>query len=103
MKAFLTRFTAVAAFSLVAVSAAQADINTYRAHGTVQQVDASNHKITLSQDAVTELGWPVRTITYNVDGDNVLTGIKAGQKVDATFTAESVYQPSVHFVTPTAY
>ena len=103
MKASFTRIAAVATFSLIAVSAAHADINTYRTHGTVQQVDASNHKITLSQDAVTELGWPARTITYNVDGSNILTGIKAGQKVDATFTAESAYQPSVHFVTPTAY
>ena len=103
MKKSLSHIAAVAVFSLFAVSAAQAAVETYRVHGTVQQIDAANKKVTLSQDAVTELGWPVRTMTYKVDGDNVLTGVTAGQTVDATFTTTSPYNASIHFITPTAH
>jgi Cu/Ag efflux protein CusF len=103
MNKSLSRIAAVAMFSLFAAAAVQADVNTYRVHGTVQQVDATNHKVTLSQDAVTELGWPVRTMTYKVDGDNVLSGVAAGQTVDATFTADSPYQAMIHFITPTSH
>ena len=103
MKHSLSRIAAVALFSLFAVSAAQAGVETYRVHGTVQQVDAANGKVTLAQDAVTELGWPVRTMTYKVDGDNTLTGISAGQTVDATFTTTSPNQASIQFITPTAH
>ena len=63
-------------FSLFAVTA-QAAVETYRVHGTINRIDAANKKVTLAQDAVTELGWPVRTMTYKVDGDNVLTGVTA--------------------------
>lgn len=102
MNKSLSHIAAVAVFSLFTATAAQADVNIYHVHGTVQQVDATNHQVTLAQDAVSELGWPVRTITYKVDGDNVLTGISAGQSVDASFTADSVSQPLIHFITPTS-
>nr|WP_321272284.1 copper-binding protein [uncultured Tolumonas sp.] len=101
MNISLSRIAVVAVFSLFA-AASQADIDTYRVHGTVQQIDAANHKVTLAQDAVTELGWPMRTMTYKVDGDSILSGVAAGQSVDATFTAESPYNPSLHFITPTS-
>lgn len=100
MNISLSRIASVALFSLFAVSAAQAAVETYRVHGTVQQIDAANNKVTLTQDAVTELGWPMRTMTYKVNGNSVLGGIAAGQHIDATFTAESPYNPSLHFITP---
>ena len=103
MNKSFSRFAAVTLFSLFAATAAQADVNTYRVHGTVQQVDAANGKVTLAQDAVTELGWPVRTMTYKVDGNNVLSGIAAGQSVDATFTADSSYQALIHIITPVSH
>ncbi|MBB6056587.1 copper-binding protein [Tolumonas osonensis] len=100
MKKSLSRITAVALFSLFAATAAQAAVETYRAHGTVQQVDAANGKVVLAQDAVTELGWPVRTMTYKVHGDKTLQGISAGQTVDVTFTTTSPYQAAIQFITP---
>ena len=100
MNTSLFRIAAVAGFSLFAAATSQADINTYRVHGTVQQVDAANHQVTLAQDAVTELGWPMRTMTYKVDGNSILGSVATGQSVDATFTADSPYNPSIHFITP---
>ena len=49
MNKSFSRFAAVTLFSLFAATAAQADVNTYRVHGTVQQVDAANGKVTLAQ------------------------------------------------------
>ncbi|WP_024870528.1 copper-binding protein [Tolumonas lignilytica] len=86
---------------LLFMSVAQADIETYQTHGMVKGIDAANNRITLSQDAVSELGWPQRTMTYNVDGKNILDGVKVGQSVDVSFSADSPYNASVHFVTPT--
>lgn len=91
------------AFSLVTSTAAISSIQTYRAHGVVKSIDTTNQKITLSQDSVTELGWPIRDMTYTADGKNILNGIKVGQTVDATITANSPYQASVHFLTPTSH
>nr|WP_321242649.1 copper-binding protein [uncultured Tolumonas sp.] len=102
MNKLFFRIATAAAFSLFAATAVQADVNIYHVHGTVTQLDAANHKVTLSQDSVTELGWPVRTMTYSVDGDNVLSGISVGQSVDATFTSDSPFQALIHFITPTA-
>ncbi len=95
----LLRLSAVAALALSAASSF-ADVNTYRAHGTIQSIDASAGKVTLVQDAVTDLGWPVRTMTYRVDGDHVLDGIKSGQQVDVTFSSTTPYQASAHFIMP---
>ena len=100
MKHSLSRIAAVALFSLFAVSAAQAGVETYRVHGTVQQVDAANGKVTLAQDAVTELGWPARTFTYSAAGSNVLKDITVGQTVDVKFTSSNAFNADAHFVTP---
>lgn len=102
MKISLSRIAVVAVFSLFATAASQAAIEAYNVHGTVQQVDTANRKITLSQDSVTELGWPVRTMTYKVNSDKVLMGVKPGDSIDATFTADSPYQPAIHFISPAA-
>ncbi len=93
------RLAAVATLSFAALSA-QADVNTYSAHGSVVAVDAADQKITVKQDAVTELGWPARTFTYAADGSNVLKGIAVGQTVDVTFTTSNAFNGSAHFVTP---
>lgn len=97
-----SRIAIATAFSLLTATAVQADVDVYHVHGTVTQLDVANHKVTLAQDSVTELGWPVRTMTYKVDGDNILNGIAVGQTVDATFTSDSPYQALIHFITPTA-
>ena len=92
------RFAAVATLSLAALSA-QADINTYSAHGSVVAVNAANQQVTVKQDAVTELGWPARTFTYAA-GSNVLKGIAVGQTVDVKFTSSNTFNADAHFVTP---
>ena len=45
------RLAAVATLSFAALSA-QADVNTYSAHGSVVAVDAADQKITVKQDAI---------------------------------------------------
>lgn len=100
MKLDITRKTIAILLSFGAVSLAHASVDVYRVHGTVQNVDIAHHKVTLSQGAVSELGWPRRTMTYTVEGNHILTGISTGQTVDATFTTDSPCQATVHFVTP---
>ena len=60
----------------------------------------SIHYTKLYEDPVPALGWPGRTMTYRVDGKNILNGIQAGQKVDVQFSTTSPYDASAHFVTP---
>lgn len=100
MKTTISSIIAASAFSLF-ISAAQADVETYQTHGVVQSIDASAKTITVKQDAVTELGWPARTMSYSVDGNNILDGIMTGEAVDVTFTADSPYHADVHFIHPT--
>ena len=99
MKNTIVRFAAVAALSLAALSS-QAAVNTYTAHGSVVAVDAAAQKITVQQNAVTELGWPARTFTYTADGSNVLKNVAVGQSVDVKFTSSNAFDGDAHFVTP---
>lgn len=91
-----TVFVVAAATSQAATqssSHSSSGITTYRVTGTVQQVDTVNNRVTLAQNSVTELGWPVRTMSYQVNSNGVLQDITIGQKISATFTAESRYNP----------
>lgn len=99
MKNTFVRFAAVAALSFAALSA-QADVNTYSAHGSVVSIDAANQKVTVKQNAVTELGWPARTFTYTAAGSSVLKNIAVGQTVDVKFTSSNTFNADAHFVTP---
>ena len=49
---------AIAAILTVAATASYAEIDTYRAHGTIQNIDAASGKVTLMQDP--------RITSYNV-------------------------------------
>ena len=102
MTSSLSMFTKVAVASLLSIAAitsqaattsSSTSIVTYRVTGVVQQIDLANNRITLNQDSVTELGWPVRAATYQVNSDNILKAVSPGQKVRATFTAESRFNP----------
>ncbi|WP_024870520.1 copper-binding protein [Tolumonas lignilytica] len=95
--------TALAVFSLITAVAAQAEINSYRVHGTVQQIDEANQQVTLAQDGVSELGWPMRTMTYKVNSNDALKGLAKGQPVDASFTADSPFSPVIHDINKTAH
>lgn len=89
---------AVALSSAFIISAANASVETYKSEGVVQSVNMQAHTITIQQDSVTELGWPARTVSYSIDGSNIAQGVKAGDKVDFNFTAESLYNPSIHYI-----
>ena len=106
MTSSLSMFTKIAvatALSIVSITsqatttssshASSNSIVTYRVTGIVQHVDLANNRITLNQDSVSELGWPVRATTYQVNSDNLLKVVIPGQKVRATFTAESRFNP----------
>jgi len=99
MKNTFARFATVAALSMVALSS-QAAVDTYKAHGSVVAVNAASQTVTVKQDAVSELGWPARTITYKADGSNILKGVTAGQTVDVQFTSTNAFNADAHFVTP---
>jgi Cu/Ag efflux protein CusF len=96
-----TLYAALIASTLALASQSSfATVETYHVHGVVQHVDAANKTITLSQDAVSELGWPARTMNYTADGNTILSSVTQGESVDVTFTADSPYHPVVHFVNP---
>lgn len=101
MTSSMSMFTKAAVaivFSVAALASQASTITTYRVTGTVQQVDTANNRIILAQDSVTELGWPVRTMSYKVNSNEVLKDITVGQQVRATFTAESKYNPILRSV-----
>ncbi len=94
----MNKFTLIA--SVVAFSAfnfANADVETYQGHGVVQSVDQAAHTISVKQDAVTDLGWPVKVQSYTIDGSKIAEGVKAGEAIDFTFTADSA-SPSIHYI-----
>lgn len=106
MTSSLSMFTKIAVASLLSITAIASQaattssshsssnsVVTYRVTGVVQQIDLAKNRITLNQDSVTELGWPVRAATYQVNSDNILKAVSPGQKVRATFTAESRFNP----------
>ncbi len=97
MKTTLASIIAASVFALF-VQASYADVETYHAHGVVESVDTTNKTLTLKQDAVTELGWPVRTMNYSIDGNNIMTNVKTGENIDVTFTDDSPYHPVIHSI-----
>lgn len=98
-----TSITLLSIASLVLIDNAIANVETYHTHGIVKEINIDEKKITLFQDCVSELGWPVRNMTYHADGNKILNNIKTGDAVDVVFTADSPYQASVHFVTKSKY
>jgi len=94
------RLLAAAAFtSVLALSVtANADVTTYHGHGVVQSIDNSKHTMTVKQDSVDDLGWPTRVMTYHLDGSDIATGVKSGENIDFTFTADSPFNASVHYI-----
>ena len=53
-----------------------------KATGTVNSIDAAQHKINLSHQPITSLGWPAMTMDFNVARSVDLSRIKAGSRVD---------------------
>ncbi len=94
----IARLAAVVALSVAAFSS-QANVDTYKAHGSVVAVNAAENQITVKQDAVTELGWPARTFTYTAS-NSALHGVNVGQTVDVKFTSNNAFDGDAHFVTP---
>src|SRR5262245_61111091 len=71
-----------------------------KASGTVDAVDATKHKITLSHGAIKSLGWPAMTMDFAVDKAIDLSAIKAGTKVNFTLVRGADGQWIVDTVKP---
>ena len=91
-------FISAAFLSAIALSSTtQAGVETYQGHGIVQSIDKVAQTITIKQDAVSELGWPVRVQSYSIDGKTIAEGVKTGEAIDFNFTADSL-SPSIHYI-----
>ncbi len=55
-----------------------------QATGTVNTVDAGQHRINLSNGAIKALGWPAMTMDFPVSPDVDLAGVKPGMRVNFT-------------------
>jgi Uncharacterized conserved protein len=84
--------------TLFTTTICNASIHTYHVNGIVKQVDMTNNTVVLTQDAVIELGWPKRIMSYHVNSANMLQNIVLGEKISATFTAESTYNPVIRSI-----
>lgn len=58
------------------------DAGNARATGTVNAVDLAAHKINLSHQPITSLGWPAMTMDFPVAPSVDLKGIKPGSRVN---------------------
>ena len=58
---------------------------THSASGTVQSVNAEKGTVTINHGAVASLNWPAMTMTFKASGQNALSGLKPGGKVDFEF------------------
>ena len=52
--------------------------------GTVNAVDTAQHKVNLSHQPISELGWPAMTMEFPVAASVDLKAIKPGSRVDFT-------------------
>ena len=67
---------------------AQATGTAHHGTGTVKSIDASAASVTLQHEAISSVGWPAMTMTFNVQDRKILDGIKPGQHVDFAFKQE---------------
>jgi Cu(I)/Ag(I) efflux system periplasmic protein CusF len=58
--------------------------NDAHATGTVNSVDAAQHKVNLSHSPIPEIGWPAMTMDFPVAASVDLKAIKPGSRVNFT-------------------
>ena len=59
------------------------------ARGMVLSVDAPNSQVTISHQAVPEVGWPPMTMTFKVAQPSMLRGLARGSRIEFAFGAQT--------------
>ena len=57
----------------------------HRGQGKVNSVDVKAGRLNITHEPIASLGWSTMTMDFEVQDKNVLTKLKAGQKVAFTF------------------
>lgn len=70
------------------------------ATGTVNSVDAGQHKINISHNPIPEIGWPAMTMDFPVDPSVDLRSVKPGMRIDFTFEQGPGGTPEIRSLTP---
>ena len=68
--------------------------------GTVNSVDPAQHKINLSHQPISELGWPAMTMDFPVAAAVDLKPIKPGARVNFTIEQQPGGMYEIHAITP---
>jgi Cu/Ag efflux protein CusF len=71
-----------------------------QANGTVNAVDAAEHRVNLSHGSIKALGWPAMTMDFPVDPDVDLSVVKPGMRVNFTLVRRSDGQYQVDTIRP---
>ncbi|SCC66867.1 cation efflux system protein CusF [Kosakonia oryziphila] len=54
--------------------------------GVVKDIDLNSKKITISHEAIPEIGWPAMTMRFTfINADESITALKTGSHVDFSF------------------
>ena len=79
---------------------AHAGHNDAHGTGTVNSVDPAQHKINLSHQPISELGWPAMTMDFSVAAAVDLKSIKPGTRVDFTIEQQTGGMYEIKTITP---
>ena len=90
-KRFARKLTTIGALLCFVVFSVQAQPNgkkTYPLRGTIEKVDAASKRLTVANEPI-EGGMGSMTMTYTVDNADVLSGLKPGDRIAATYDGDS--------------
>jgi Cu/Ag efflux protein CusF len=79
---------------------AHAGYNDAHGTGTVNSVDPAQHKINLSHQPISELGWPAMTMDFPVAAAIDLKPIKPGARVNFTIEQQPGGMYEIQAITP---
>jgi Cu/Ag efflux protein CusF len=79
---------------------AHAGHNDAHGTGTVNSVDAAQHKVNLSHNPIPEIGWPAMTMEFPVAPSVDLTAIKPGTRVNFTIEQQPGGMYEVRAIAP---
>ncbi len=77
-----------AAALAAAAAAAAAGPGGYDVVGTVDGVDEASGRVTISHEAIAELGWPAMTMTFTVKNKALYDKLTAGKRVQFTLAKQ---------------
>lgn len=57
--------------------------------GIVKDIDLTNKKVTISHEAIPEIGWPAMTMRFTfIEADESINALKVGSHVDFSFVQQ---------------